>query len=139
MAKFGYLYLNNGTWDGEQILTHEWVTDSSESHIMLFGDTGYGYQWWVMDRTMGIYDARGMYGQRIIIIPKYDMVVVFVSSGTEREEELFYNFILAAVTDAPPIGEFDDALVYVSVFLAASVAISAVSRARARQKITRRL
>jgi CubicO group peptidase (beta-lactamase class C family) len=114
MAKFGYLYLNNGTWDSTQILTQEWVAESTEPHIMLNGDTGYGYQWWIADQPRGIYDARGMGGQRIMVIPEYDMVVVFVSSGTgaREEDELLHDFILAAVTDAPPIGEFSNTTAY---------------------------
>jgi CubicO group peptidase (beta-lactamase class C family) len=107
MAKFGYLYLNNGTWDGTEILPAEWVAESTESHIMLYGVTGYGYQWWVMDQTRGICDARGMYGQRIIVIPEYDMVVVFVASipdgSSSAEDYLLQNYILPSVDNPPPI------------------------------------
>ncbi len=123
MAKFGYLYLNNGTWDGEQILMQDWVAKSTGSYITLHGNLGYGYQWWVMDQPRGIYDARGMYGQRIIVIPEYDMVVVFVSSGTAREDELLYDFILAAVTDMPPIGEFGSAVASVILLAGTSFTI----------------
>lgn len=33
MARFGYLYLNNGLWDNEQVIPSEWIEDSLKSHI----------------------------------------------------------------------------------------------------------
>jgi CubicO group peptidase (beta-lactamase class C family) len=47
MAKLGYLFLNNGTWNGTQIVSEEWVSQASEGKIYLSDRTNYGYQWWV--------------------------------------------------------------------------------------------
>ena len=55
MAMFGLLYLNDGAYDGKQIIPAEWVNDSlqvlSEDAWTIrvgknFKDVGYGYQWW---------------------------------------------------------------------------------------------
>jgi len=42
MAKFGQLYLNNGHWHGQKILSQEWIDESSKIHINVTNDTGYG-------------------------------------------------------------------------------------------------
>ena len=85
MAKFGYLFLNNGSWDGQQILTEEWVTESTKSHFIPYEGQGYGYQWWTIPGT-DIYQASGLYGQRIIVIPELDMVVVFTADASKGIE-----------------------------------------------------
>jgi len=47
MAKIGFLYLNEGRWDGEQIVPSEWVVSSTSQFISATLEDGYGYQWWV--------------------------------------------------------------------------------------------
>jgi CubicO group peptidase (beta-lactamase class C family) len=100
MARFGYLYLHGGAWDGEQIVSSEWVTASTTEQIA--ADTlqdGYGYQWWTDDA--GYYAAVGYRGQFIFVLPDYDMVVVFVSDPDEGDfdlpEYLLLNYIIPAV------------------------------------------
>jgi CubicO group peptidase (beta-lactamase class C family) len=56
MAKFGLLYLNDGEYEGKQIISPDWVRDSLETYSedawitkklgRYFRDLGYGYQWW---------------------------------------------------------------------------------------------
>jgi CubicO group peptidase (beta-lactamase class C family) len=60
MAKFGQLFLNKGKWNGEQIISEEWVDESTKTFTQLdwgnmdssFED-GYGYQWWTWDDIHG--------------------------------------------------------------------------------------
>ena len=85
MARLGYLYLNNGTIDGEQIIPMNWVRDSL---IDFRGDyhyqyLGYGYQWW-LQKLVGYdtYSARGLGGQNIFCVPELDMVVVTTATGS---------------------------------------------------------
>ena len=83
MAKFGELYLNNGTWKGKQIIPEQWVKDStSVQFTRSSGSANYGYQWWV--RTFGTqnhpaYFAQGHYGQYIFVVPELELVVVLTS------------------------------------------------------------
>jgi len=103
MAKFGYLFLNNGSWEGEQIIPEEWVAESTKSYFSPYEGQGYGYQWWTIPHTK-IYQASGLYGQRILVIPELDMVVVFtadVAKGIETgidppELGMLHYFICAA-------------------------------------------
>ncbi|MGY5876421.1 MAG: serine hydrolase [Candidatus Thorarchaeota archaeon] len=100
MAKFGYLYLNNGTWDGQQILPVNWTDWSSYSHKNVPDSTfTYGYQWWIMPD--GIYSARGLYGQKIYVLPEYDTVVVFTADligVANPQDSLVLNNIIPSIT-----------------------------------------
>ncbi len=96
MAKIGHLFLNEGLWDGEQVVSSAWVTASTRKHISAEGD-GYGYQWWVDES--GIYYARGVAGQFIVVVPEEDMVVVFTSdmiANTHGPRNLVDEFIVPA-------------------------------------------
>jgi parallel beta-helix repeat protein len=103
MAKFGFLYLNNGTWEGQQIIPAEWVTESTRPHFSLDQSWQYGYQWWISP-AYNVYVARGYMGQNIIVSPDYNMVVVFTGSYTYGQEgtQLFYDYILPAVGSTVP-------------------------------------
>lgn len=76
MAKFGFLYLNQGVWDGKEVITKQWVKDS-------FTRTkyNYGYLWWIYNhKSIDGYCALGIGGQCICVIPKLDLVVAISSS-----------------------------------------------------------
>ncbi|GAE30515.1 serine hydrolase domain-containing protein [Alkalihalobacillus hemicellulosilyticus] len=82
MARFGQLYLQNGVWNGQQIIPHDWVhvSTSVHAHVPNSPYYGYGYMWWVADQgdwaSLGLYSAVGRYGQSIDIIPSLDLVFV---------------------------------------------------------------
>ena len=100
MAKFGYLFLNNGTWDGEQVLPSNWVNESTTTVTTLSSTRGYAYQWWTMP-DLGVYFAAGLYGQYIFVSPEHDLVAVFTSgyglSDYDENPSMFRNYILDAV------------------------------------------
>jgi CubicO group peptidase (beta-lactamase class C family) len=105
MAKFGYLYLNNGMWDGRQIISKEWVEQSTQAHLAIDSYWNYGYQWWLRTYHAGSRDdkafaARGSGGQYIFVFPSLEMVVVFTGgnySTPEPVDEILTRFILPAV------------------------------------------
>jgi CubicO group peptidase (beta-lactamase class C family) len=95
MARFGYLYLKNGRWNGQQIVPAEWVETSVSNHVgdMAISpldvtmvtkgpDNGYGFLWWL--NAFGGFSAHGNSGQYIIVMPEKDMVVVFTSGAREN-------------------------------------------------------
>ncbi|MDY7040100.1 MAG: serine hydrolase, partial [Chloroflexota bacterium] len=105
MAKIGYLYLNEGLWDGEQVVPSAWVEKSTRKHIPATLQDGYGYQWWI--DSSGVYMALGYAGQFIFVVPEKDMVVVFTSN---LDEERFYvpqtllnDFIVPAAKASTPL------------------------------------
>lgn len=84
MAKFGQLFLNGGVWQGQRIISEDWVARSVERHVTLsWNDTsGYGYQWWLDDFFVGgesvpSYSTRGFGGQYIFVVPSLNLVVAF--------------------------------------------------------------
>jgi CubicO group peptidase (beta-lactamase class C family) len=104
MAKFGLLYLNGGVWNGQRIVSQEWVEASTRPHAALSGG-GYGYQWWLRSYDYGsesapCFFAAGWGGQRIHVFPALDMVVVFTGGNYVSEDpagEIIASFILPAV------------------------------------------
>lgn len=107
MAKIGFLYLKEGFWDGEQIVSSAWVAESTRKHISATLEDGYGYHWWVDDS--GIYMALGYAGQFIFVIPDKDMVVVFTSDLSERDfyvpQTLLTDFIIPAAVSPTALPE----------------------------------
>ncbi|MEE4193571.1 MAG: serine hydrolase [Anaerolineae bacterium] len=100
MAKFGYLYLNEGLWNGQQIIPAAWVSASVEPVRPVSDTVGYGYQWWIFPEDR-IYAAQGLYGQKIFVIPETNMVVVITADlGNESIEfTLLNDYILAAIDE----------------------------------------
>ena len=84
MARFGYLYLNNGTWNGTQIVSSDWVNVSTPPQYDTGGWYTYGYTWWSIPGNT-FYEATGHYEQKIYILPEQDMVVVF--TGDVQDED----------------------------------------------------
>jgi CubicO group peptidase (beta-lactamase class C family) len=107
MAKIGHLYVSDGLWNNEQIVSSSWVRASTRKYINATLQEGYGYHWWVDDS--GIYMALGYGGQYIIVVPEEDLVVVFVSDLAERDfylpEQLFYDYILPSIKSSDPLPE----------------------------------
>ena len=73
MAKLGYLYLHNGVWEDQQIVSQAWVKNATQKHSAPSDEAGYGYQWWVYPKA---YAALGMNGQTIYVVPEQDLIVV---------------------------------------------------------------
>jgi CubicO group peptidase (beta-lactamase class C family) len=111
-AKLGQLYLDNGRWEGKQVVPEEWVRESCSMHVDLAAPgqppAGYGYLWWIGapdprgDGRQYVSMARGRYGQFIFVAPEHDMVVVILGVPKEGDNpcnymSLFYDRILTAV------------------------------------------
>ena len=82
MAKFGVLYMNNGRWDGRQIIPADWVAAATTSKIKTGGARDYGYGWWIPAAGGLIpYEASGRGGQQISVMPSKNTVIVFNGGG----------------------------------------------------------
>jgi len=82
LARLGLLYLNDGMWDGERLLSDEWIEFSRTPAPATADDGGfYGGQWWLVpdDRTdipPDAYSTAGHRGQYTIVVPSHDLVIV---------------------------------------------------------------
>ena len=84
-AKFGGLYLNNGTnWSGEQVISEKWVSVSTSANSTSDPSIEYQYGWWIYPSQDDVVDsnnyrhfsARGNHGQFIYIVPEEGLVIV---------------------------------------------------------------
>ncbi|MFW9832158.1 MAG: serine hydrolase, partial [Candidatus Thorarchaeota archaeon] len=101
MAKFGFLYLQGGTWDGNQIFPQSWAEASYSTHAILNDQTEYGYQWWIHP-PINAYAAQGYLSQYIYVFPDQDMVVVFTARSSDMDiDYLLENFIIPATIISP--------------------------------------
>jgi CubicO group peptidase (beta-lactamase class C family) len=91
-AKIGELFRNEGNWQGEQIVSSDWVTAATRADKphLLPGENpasdypmGYGYQWWLMDGDEGEFSAIGVYNQFIYVNPSRDLVIVKLSAFSD--------------------------------------------------------
>lgn len=107
-ARFGQLYLQNGTWNGKQIVPRHWIerSTSSLSNTSTPGTT-YGYLWWIVEDFQGVrmYAAMGHFGQRVCIIPSLDLVVVINSESYSSNSVLDVDFVLPDLVLSSRIGD----------------------------------
>lgn len=87
-AKLGFLWLHGGTWDGQQIVSASWVSDSVQARSRLVGNEyGYGYGWWI---TPVDFYAEGRGGQYIRVIPSLNTIVVLTSGGGDIDQIMLF-------------------------------------------------
>lgn len=112
MAKIGQLFLNGGRWNGEQIVSAEWIKKSTMEHVgagqfpSWVNADGYGYQWWLQSfqvgqKRYGSYSARGRGGQYILVFPELEFVAVFTGWNPEvsllgQPLDMIQRFVLPA-------------------------------------------
>jgi CubicO group peptidase (beta-lactamase class C family) len=76
MARFGYLYLRGGEWDGRRLLPEGWVDHGRRARSRDADGRFYGAHWWVVGDDLGTFWANGYEGQSILVCPGLDLVVV---------------------------------------------------------------
>ena len=89
-ARIGELYLDSGKWNGQQLISAQYIANSTTPADLLVNgekNTQYGYAWWTIPEYRGhrIFYARGILGQYIICIPDKKLVVVRL--GGKRKTE----------------------------------------------------
>jgi CubicO group peptidase (beta-lactamase class C family) len=105
MAKLAFLYLNNGKWEGQQIIPAQWVADSTTQHIQKKDGSGYGYLWTVYPET-DHYAALGLGGQQIHVYPSKNLIVIMIAAlesyaeAPDIEKMLNENILPAVKSDS---------------------------------------
>jgi CubicO group peptidase (beta-lactamase class C family) len=110
MAKIGLLYLRGGRWRDRQIVSDDYVADSTAKHHEGGGPTrgaGYGYLWWVKPTRTGLdaFFASGEGSQLIYVVPKLDLVVAMAGSGVTGGSVGFVDDVIlpaASILPGPP-------------------------------------
>ena len=109
LAKFGFLFMNDGVWNGKRVVSCEWIAKTLSPQITTGGRSkdgeAYGYQWWLKTFSRGnkpihAYIRSGWGGQAIILFPEIDMLVVFTGGnyvGPDPVLDLVTEYILPAI------------------------------------------
>lgn len=89
-AKIGRLYLNKGKWNGKQIVSEEWIAQSTKVDTTNGSEWNYQYQWWLPSKS-GDFMAAGILGQYIYVNPEKNLVIVRLgkSEGKADWPEIF--------------------------------------------------
>jgi CubicO group peptidase (beta-lactamase class C family) len=102
MAKLGDLFLHGGSWKGAQIISEEWVEESTKSFISAspnWVNWDYGYKWWlytfeINSEQIETFSASGWGGQKIFVFPSLDMVVVTTAGYYDEPQSEFHIELL---------------------------------------------
>jgi CubicO group peptidase (beta-lactamase class C family) len=108
-AKIGQLFLNKGVWNGQKVVSEEWIRAAMKERLK-FGESlqwGYGYHWMqaesrIGDRVMRSCFIAGDGNQILAVFPELELVVVFTAGNYGIDPKpvyysLFESFILPAV------------------------------------------
>lgn len=92
IAKFGQLYLQNGKWEGKQLIPANWVQQATSKQVSN-GDNpssdwnqGYGFQFWRCRHNA--FRGDGKDGQFCVVLPDQDAVVVMTANTTNMQAQL---------------------------------------------------
>jgi CubicO group peptidase (beta-lactamase class C family) len=111
MAKFGLLYLQQGRWNGKQLVPRKWVeqatskqiSNAAEDHAKIGPDwkEGYGFQFWRCRHNAFRSDGAG--GQFIVVMPDQDVVVAITANTGNMQGELdaIWDHLLPAFQAEP--------------------------------------
>jgi len=83
LAKIGYLYLQDGAWDGQRIVSSEWVKESLKPYFQTDEPRFmYGFKWWLAKLPNSpeyVWMCRGFGGQNLQVFPKEGLIVTFTA------------------------------------------------------------
>jgi CubicO group peptidase (beta-lactamase class C family) len=112
MLKLGILYADGGRWHGRQIISESWAHTSTAEHSHV-DNVSYGYFWWrpwlnvetsTGSQHVDVVAAQGNGGQKIYLVPQYDLVAVFTAGGYNAESTppnaIMAKIILPALIEA---------------------------------------
>jgi CubicO group peptidase (beta-lactamase class C family) len=105
LAKIGYLYQNDGVWEGKRLLPEGWVVASTRPQVRTeWNDFMYGFQWWLLPYDNGeqsyAWAGIGYGGQRLIVVPEYELVAVFTGWNIYDIPALSPELALGRLLDA---------------------------------------
>jgi len=122
MAKFGQLLLQNGVWNGKQLITKEWVKEATSYKIptslsdnkdsLKLSDWGLGYCYQMWRGKNNTVRLDGMGGQFVVLIPEKDAIVVLTANAKNTQDELnlVHNYLIPSIKSEKPLPENPDLL-----------------------------
>jgi CubicO group peptidase (beta-lactamase class C family) len=133
IAALGQLYLQQGEWQGQQLLPATWVADATRSHVSNGSnpasdwEQGYGFQFWMARHG---YRGDGAFGQFCVVLPEHDVVLAMTGQSEDMQGvlDLAWQHLLPAFGPAanPGSGSVEDAALAAHL---ASLALSPLGNA----------
>ncbi len=107
-AKIGLLTLNQGKWNGQQLVSSDWIREMTTTKTQISG-MDYGYFWWSIpleadDQTYIAQTATGNGGQYLMLFPELDLVLVFTGGAYNSQEDKL-PFMIASKVILPALGD----------------------------------
>jgi hypothetical protein len=96
LAKIGLLYMNDGLWNGHRVISSEWIKESLTPRIDGGEGFKYGYQWWLLPHGAPArlaWAARGMGGQRLLVFPEDQLIVVSTAWHILNEASIEFDVV----------------------------------------------
>lgn len=88
MAKIGQLYLDHGRYQGKQIVSEKWVSESTKEQVSCKQyNLSYGYLWWIIDKNEQSFAAMGDGGNVIYVNPKKELVISIASHFVPKAKD----------------------------------------------------
>jgi len=109
LAKIGSLFLHNGVWANQQIISPQWLNLSSKRHVNEVdlwspGNFGYGFQWWPgLSKSIPSYKiiaGLGNGGQQLLVVPEHQLAVTVFAGNYNRYGQGIFNWMLGRIVPA---------------------------------------
>jgi len=107
LLRLGQLYLDQGRYEGRQLVSEDWVRESTRPHVRVDDDTDYGYLWWLRRMPRGAENTPGWFmqgngGNKVVVFPEEDLVAVVTArnfgapKGENLEDRILTDYVLPA-------------------------------------------
>ena len=108
IARFGQLYLQKGSWQGQQLIPAAWIEEATAKQVENGADpasdwaAGYGFQFWRC-QPAGVYRGDGAFGQYCVVMPEQDAVLAITGGLGDMQPPLSHVWeqVLPNMTPAP--------------------------------------
>lgn len=107
IARFGQLYLQQGVWEGQQLIPAAWVEQATSQQVSNGSnpssdwEQGYGYQFWRCRHNA--YRADGAFGQFCLVLPEQEAVLAMTAGVGEMQPmlDLVWKYLLSGFSTSP--------------------------------------
>lgn len=108
LARIGQLYLQAGKWNNKQVISQDWITESTTYHHKfnpennIYYGTGYGYLFWIKENYDGStsYYADGYGGQYVGVYPSRNLVIVILANTYDGERVKNRKILIESILKA---------------------------------------
>lgn len=98
-AKLGRLYLNNGNWNGKQLISEKWIYEATHPDSTCGGKFNFQYNWITGPEKYGSYYATGLYGQYIYLYPQKNIIIVRFGKEDMKYNPAYWKTVFLQIID----------------------------------------